>query len=590
VDSPVTKQCGQCGAVHPASNDYFGTDNSQADSLRKICKQCYSENRYGDKAKAVEALRLHDKIVAKAKRELKDNLANLSPGQIEKYERIVRLDGEHRAEFQKKILDARKAEEDAQRLAAAAPSLKLVQQHFGSPIFLTIDEMRLSLEKARLALGNLTDESDGPARVHVEKYIERVAYTVKQHDDLASEMARDAQESLNEKVCRRVIGRVHDQFLPLIRAANTAEAKISLRAKIRARKKALMAMAKTATGVDKSGAERAVVAKAVADALEKLALMLYAGTKDPLPTDTLENLQSRVDSEAASAEFMERAEAERRQYWDDLRASDPGQFEKESKSLVRQIKGDDYWSQMQREAARRLVRQDPVEAARRALLALQPRNVEQPNIIWVLQEGKREIWYWPMGALVKRDGSEVVYDARMKAWFLAPAPAGAQLESPTAKPFQKMEAYQDEFDCDEEGYPNWKYRPEGSGGVHVQQPDGTFKRTDNPSPWTKPEKITFRKAEPPASAAHTELRHGKFWTPDEIKAADGPGWSETPPSVLPPLPVHSVADSVTTKPTTAADRAKDAKPLETVWQRSDRLRREQAAREAALLKGEQIAL
>ena len=586
MDSPVTKQCGQCGAVHPASNDYFGTDNSQADSLRKICKQCYSENRYGDKAKAVEALRLHDKIVAKAKRELKDNLANLSPGQIEKYERIVRLDGEHRAEFQKKILDARKAQEDAQRLAAAAPSLKLVQQHFGSPIFLTIDEMRLSLEKARLALGNLTDESDGPARVHVEKYIERVAYTVKQHDEREAELARDAQESLNEKVCRRVIGRVHDQYLGQVRAANTAEAKIALREQIRARKKAMLAMAKTATGTDKSGAERAVVAKAVADALEKLALMLYAGTNDPLPTDTLENLQSRIDSEAANAEFMERAEAERRQYWDDLRQSNPEQFEKESRSLVRQIKGDDHFARMQRDAARRLVRQDPVEAARIALLALKPRNVEQPNIIWVLQEGKREIWYWPMGALVKRDGSEVVYDARMKAWFLAPAPAGAQLDSLSAKPV-KQEWYQDEFDADEDG-PKWKQRPEDSG-TYEQMNNGEWRKVGGESPWTRPEKITFRRAEPPASAAHSEFRHGKWYTQAEIDKAVA-AEAANPPNLLPPLPRHAVADSLALPPRdTAADRAKDSQ-IPYVWARHEQAEKERKAREAALLKGEEVAL
>jgi hypothetical protein len=587
VDSEK-KVCRQCGATKTTETD-FGLNASAPDGRRSVCNSCRRDNRSVSRTKDAQELKAHNRTVADAQKRLM-HPETLTPGELKKLSDVVRLADKHREALQAKVQAAHAEQERAKQMANAAPSLKLVQERFGSPIFLTIDEMRPSLEKARVALGNLTGPDDGPAVRHVEEYIKRVEWTVKVHDEREAELATDAQEALNEKVCRRVIGRVHDEFLPQIRGANTAEAKIALREKIRARKKALLAMAKTTTEKDKSGAEKSVVANAVADALEKLAFMLYAGTKDPLPNDTLENVQSRVDMAAANAELLERAEAERRQYWDDLRASDPEQFEKESKSLVRQIKGDDYWSQMQREAARRLVRQDPVEAARRALLALQPRNVEQPNIIWVLQEGKREIWYWPMGALVKRDGSEVVYDARMKAWFLAPAPAGAQLESPTAKPFQKMEAYQDEFDCDEEGYPKWKYRPEGSGGVHVQQPDGTFKRTDNPSPWTKPEKITFRKAEPPASAAHTELRHGKFWTPDEIKAADGAGWSETPPSVLPPLPVHSVADSITTKPTTAADRAKDAKPLETVWQRSDRLRREQAAREAALLKGEQIAL
>ena len=370
----------------------------------------------------MHALRLHEKLVSKAKKALAESLSTLSPGQIQKYEAIVRLAPEHIAKLQKQLLAVRQAEELAQQQAAAAPSLKLVREHFGSPILLTVSEMKEKLSRAKIALGNLTDENDAPAREHVEKYIERVGHMVEQHDDLAAETARDEQELLNEKVCRRVCGRVMDEFLPQVRAAVTAEAKVALREKIRARKKALMAMAKTVTGVDKSGAERAVVAKAVADALEKLALMLYSGTKAPLPTDTLENAQSRADMAAANAEAIERAEAERQKYWSDLKASDPDQFEKEAKSLVRQVKGDGHFARLQREAARRLVRQDPVEAARIAMLALEPRNVEQPNIIWVLQQGKRKSWYWPMGALVKRDGSEVVYDTRMKAYFSHPLP------------------------------------------------------------------------------------------------------------------------------------------------------------------------
>ena len=46
-----------------------------------------------------------------------------------------------------------------------------------------------------------------------------------------------------------------------------------------------------------------------------------------------------------------------------------------------------------------------------------------------------------------------------------------------------------------------------------------------------------------------------------------------------------LADSLALPPAiTVADRLKDAKPLETVWQRADRLRREQATREAELLR------
>jgi hypothetical protein len=565
----------------------FGVNAKSPDGYRNICKACFSENRSGDKQEAVQALRLHEKLVSKAKKALAESLSTLSPGQIQKYEAIVRLAPEHIAKLQKQLLAVRHAEELTQQQAAAAPSLKLVREHFGSPILLTVSEMKEKLSRAKIALANLTDENDAPAREHVEKYIERVGHMVEQHDDLAAEMARDEQELLNEKVCRRVCGRVMDEFLPQVRAAVTADAKVALREKIRARKKALMAMAKTATGVDKSGAERAVVAKAVADALEKLALMCYAA-KVELSNDTLVNVQSRADMAAANAEAIERAEAERRAYWETLREQNPDEFEKESRSLVRQVKGDGHFARLQREAARRLVRQDPVEAARIAMLALKPRNVELPNIVYVAMEGKREIWYHPDGRLVKRgDGGEVVYDMRMKAWCMAPAPAGTQLDSPTAKPFQKMEAYQDEFDCDEEGYPKWKYRPEGNAGIHEQQSDGTFKRTDNPSPWTRPEKISFRRAETPASAAHIHLRHGKWFTQADVDKADAAD-AANPPNLLPPLPRYSVSDSIALPPNREPSPAEIARMNRNpyVWARWEAKQREEKEREAALLEGQ----
>jgi hypothetical protein len=578
MSDPTKKTCGQCGAVRPATNEFFGTDKQQPDSLRRICKDCYSDNRYGDRTKAVQALRVHDKLVAKAERELEDNLANLSPGQIEKYERIVRLAPEHRAELQGKILEARKAEEDAQRQAAAAPSLTLVEQHFGSPILLTVDELRDKLTRAKIALGNLTAESDASAKRHVEDYITRVSFMVEQHDSQAAELAADAQETLNESVCRRVIGRVHDLYLPQIRACNTAEAKISLREQIRARKKALMAMAKTATGKDKSGAERAVVAKALADALEKLAQMLYSGTKAPLPTDSLENINSRQDAANAAQEWLERAEAERRQYWDDLRQLNPKQFERESKSLVLQIKGDGPFADTQRKSMAQLKRENPALYEQRALDALKPRKVTQDVIIYVVMDGKREIWYWPDGRLVKK-GEEVTFDFCQRRWCLMPGPAGTELDEVTASGRQKMEWYQDEMDGAQ-----WKQRPEGSGGIYEQQNDGTFKRTDNPSPWTRPEKIQFVRAEAPASAAHTEMRHGKWWTVEDVQKADAAD-AANPPSLLPPLPRFAVADSLALPPAiTASDRAKDSREPY-VWRRFEQTEKERKAKEAELLQG-----
>ena len=133
----------------------------------------------------------------------------------------------------------------------------------------------------------------------------------------------------------------------------------------------------------------------------------------------------------------------------------------------------------------------------------------------------------------------------------------------------------------------------GAGGQHGNLGTakyGEFKRIDNPSPWTQPERMEFRRAEAPASAAHDQFRHGKWFTQAEVEEAAAAD-AGNPPTLLPPLPRFSVADSIAVSPaSTAADKAKDAKPLETVWQRSDRLRREKAEREAALLRGEPVAV
>jgi hypothetical protein len=441
---------------------------------------------------------------------------------------------------------------------------------------LEVADRPVQLAKFKLALTELTDEpADALACAYVTAVIGRLEVMVETDTNLEAEMAADAQETLNEKVCRRVCARLMDLYLPQIRSANTAESKIALREKMRKQKKSVMLKAKL-PGLDKSGAEISVVAKAVADALEKMiANALYSGTKDPLPTDTLENIQSRIDQANAAQEWLEKAEAERRAYWQELKEQNPKQFEKESKSLVLQIKGDGHFANTQRKSMAALKRSDPQEYERRALEALKPRNVVPQQIIYVAMEGKREIFYWPDGRLVKR-GEEITFDFRLRRWCLMPGPAGTELETPLAR--QKMELNQHD-----DGSFHWE--PEGSQGVWEQQNDGTFKRTDSgASPWTRVERIQFVRAETPASAAHTEMRHGKWFTPEEVqKAAEAD--AANPPQLLPPLPKYAVSDSLALPPpTTARDREKDSKEP-SVWKRWEIKQREDKAREAALLQG-----
>ena len=64
---------------------------------------------------------------------------------------------------------------------------------------------------------------------------------------------------------------------------------------------------------------------------------------------------------------------------------------------------------------------------------------------------------------------------------------------------------------------------------------GTFKRVDNPSPWQKPQRLTFRKA-----PAHVEgsgkdhFRLGEWWSDEDIKKAEAAD-AANPPALLPPL-------------------------------------------------------
>jgi hypothetical protein len=281
---------------------------------------------------------------------------------------------------------------------------------------------------------------------------------------------------------------------------------------------------------------------------------------------------------------LETEEAKRQAYWDDLKARDFKQWEKESKSLILQSRGDGPFAATQRKSMAQLKRDDPALYEKLALQALLPRKVTQAPVVWVVPTESGVEWRWPSGKPVLR-GTEVTYDARLKYWTLMPGPAGIEFDAVTAPGRQKLEWYQDEFDADEDG-PRWKQRPEGSAGVYQQQNDGTFKRTDNPSPWTKPERLEFRRAEAPASAAHTEFRHGKFWTAEEVNKVEGAGWVETPPSVLPPLPRVAVSDSIATEPPpNAIQLERMNRPAETPWQRHERIQREEKVREQALLRG-----
>ena len=558
---------------------------ASADGFRAICRVCFSDNRSAQKMRDVKNLKNHDRIVKAAKKAL-EKPELLPPNQLHKMNQIVNGDEKKRAKLQAKIQEAHKAEEAAKFAQIANPSLARVQAQFGSALFIAPAERRAVLEQLQTALATLTGPTDGLAREYVQSNIAELTVMLANAADRAAFLAEQEQETANGRATQRAVGQIHDTHLPLIRAAKTASAKNALRMQLWKMKRAAQDVATKSTEKDETGAQKSVVAFGLAKEFDKMARMLYGDTKPMAASDTLENVQSRIDSANAAQEWLEQAEADRQRYWDELRISDPKRFERESKSLILQTKGDDPLAQMARDAARKLKRENPEEYTRRALEALKPRKVTQDVVVWRVPTDAGTVLMWPNGREVRHGGdvqhAEIIKDARL-GWVLNPSPMGAEIED-TASPVKK-ELIQDPMDCDAEGYPKWKWVPEGSTGIHEQQPDGSFKRTDNASPWGKATPIVFKDAEPPASPEHTVFKYGGWWTPAQVAAATSAEWSDTPPAVLPPLQ-RVVADSVAVEPPpNAAQLERMNRPAETVWERTMRERRQQAEREAALLRG-----
>ena len=359
----VTKVCGQCGATKNRDTD-FGVKADSPDGRRAACKVCFNDARSAKKTREEKALKSHARVVADAKRRLAQP-EQLSVGELHKLDQIVRLEDERLVKLREKVAEQRKAEAAAKFARTANPALARVHA-LGSALFaadgslLDVSERPAQLQKFKAVLLTLTETADAAARDYVESNISHLEEMLANTAERESFLAQQEQDTVNAAVSNRVIGKLYDLYLPQIRAAITAKAKISLREKIRDRKKKLMAMAKTATGKDSSGAEKAVVAETVADALEKLALMLYHGTKAPLPSDTLANLESRLDTANAMQEWLETEEAKRQAYWQELKERDPKQFERESKSLLLQIRGDGPLADMQRKSMAQLKRENPM--------------------------------------------------------------------------------------------------------------------------------------------------------------------------------------------------------------------------------------
>jgi hypothetical protein len=289
---------------------------------------------------------------------------------------------------------------------------------------------------------------------------------------------------------------------------------------------------------------------------------------NPKPqTEKLENIQSRLDGAAIAAPQLEEMETKRQRYWEELKRTNPKQYEKESRNAILQIKGDDIFAQRERESLKAFKERNPEAFEKYSLRMLEPVSHDLPTIIYLcpiwthLNPNLRDEMRWPDGRVVQPH--EIAYDYRTNTWNLPAEPVDAEIDfnkktGPTDAELKRMSPEAAEF----------------------------YRDVDAPTAsklFAKPTKITFRKGDRHIEGSGRDFfRHGSWWTAEDIERTET-GWSDKPPVVLPPLPAITLADSFATAPETEAEKAKWREPVETCWQRLERQRKEQKQFEAELV-------
>jgi|HubBroStandDraft_6_1064221.scaffolds.fasta_scaffold00205_23 hypothetical protein len=592
-DVALIRCTGLCRRELPATLEYFVANKTAKNGLRSECKHCYSDRRKVKKSPEIKALERLDQMLKDAHAAVSDPSTKFT--ERHKADQTIRNYEKRRQKLMEPIEAQRKELETAQRLAEVNPSLARVKAQFYyspfaishsdesdmfTPSPLTQTQFAQMVVEMKSALVELIGPADEPAREYLTKLIAHVEEVAIEQAAAAKEKADAEQDQANLWAIQRAIGNIHDEWLPKIRAAKTVTARDVLRKQIWALKRGALEVATKSTERDDAGAQLAVVASALAKEFDKLAHWLYG--KDDKPrneTDTLENIQSRIDQANASVEWQEKAEADRQKYWADLKQNDPKRFERESRSLELQIRGDGPLADLQRKSVRELRRSNPREYERRALEALKPRKISQDVIVYVVTTPEGVQWLWPDGRPVRHGGdvqhSEVIKDA-LHGWVLSPEPASAETDISSSV---KQELIQED-----DG--SWKWIPEGSRGTFEQQNDGTWKQKGGGvSPWGKATPIVFRNAEPHLEGSGRDFfRYGSWWTLAEIQKATDVE-SETPPMVLPPLQ-RVVADSIAVEPPpNAIQLERMNRPAETPWQRHERKQRQEKEAEQAMLRG-----
>jgi hypothetical protein len=286
------------------------------------------------------------------------------------------------------------------------------------------------------------------------------------------------------------------------------------------------------------------------------------------PKEKLEHILSRIDEARAMEPQLEEEETKRQAYWENLKNTDPKRFEKESRDAILQVKGGGQLAQQQRESLAAFKKRDPQAYEDYCIGLLEPRNYELPTIVWLVpvytyaNPKLPHKMYWGDGREVQQ--GEIVFDYRLKKWFLPAEPAGTEIDFkkqtglPTEAEIAKMSPEAQEF----------------------------YRDTDSPlatrSLFAKPTPIKFEKGDRHVEGSGRDnFRYGSWWADEDIRRAHT-GWNDQPPTILPPLKI-AVADSIAVKPESEAELAKWKEPTETCWQKYTRLQKEQEQFQQELL-------
>ena len=173
------------------------------------------------------------------------------------------------------------------------------------------------------------------------------------------------------------------------------------------------------------------------------------------PKDKLEHIQSRIDEANAAAPQLEEEETKRQAYWENLKNTDPKKYEKESRDAIHQVKGGGQLAQQQRESLAAFKKRDPQAYEDYCIGLLEPRNYELPTVIFLVpvytyaNPKLPHKMMWGDGREVQQ--GEIVFDYRLKKWFLPAEPVSAELDFqkktgiPTEAQIAKMSPESREF-------------------------------------------------------------------------------------------------------------------------------------------------